>query len=128
MRKESLTLWQQAQHDLDTAQKLLQIEVYYASVFFAEQAAEKALKALYLEKKRRREFTHDLTELTGELGAPQNVLEAAAELSPDYVISRYPDAANALPANLYTAQSAQMHLTYAIEVLEWVKKELKLET
>ncbi len=39
--------------NLDTAEKLLRIETYYASVFFSEQAAEKALKALYPEKRRR---------------------------------------------------------------------------
>lgn len=128
MRKEALRLWEQARYDLDTAQKLLNIETYYASVFFSEQAAEKALKALYLEKKRKMEFTHDLTELASVLKAPREVAEAAAELSPDYIISRYPNAANALPATLYTVQSAQLHLNCSRQVLEWVTKELGLET
>ena len=39
------------------------MEKYYASVFFSEQAAEKALKALFVEKKWRMAFTHGLTEL-----------------------------------------------------------------
>ena len=53
----------QALEDFDTAEKLLEVEKYYASVFFSEQAAEKALKALFVEKKWRMAFTHDLTEL-----------------------------------------------------------------
>jgi HEPN domain-containing protein len=128
MRKESLRLWQQAQEDLDTADKLLGVEKYYASVFFSEQAAEKALKVAYLEKKRRVAFTHDLTELTEELEAPGDVCRAAAELSPDYLTTRYPDAANAVPARLYDQASAQMHLGLARQVMEWVKRELELET
>jgi len=84
MRKESSRLWEQAQEDLDTADKLLNVGKYYASVFFSEQAAEKALKVLYLEKRRRITFTHDLVELAEELGAPEDVCHAATELSPDY--------------------------------------------
>jgi len=51
MRKEVSRLWEQALEDLDTAKKLLEVEKYYASVFFAEQAVEKALKALFIKKK-----------------------------------------------------------------------------
>ncbi|PXF51335.1 MAG: hypothetical protein C4B55_02775 [Candidatus Methanophagaceae archaeon] len=47
MRKEVSRLWEQALEDFDTAEKLLEVEKYYASVFFSEQAAEKALKPLF---------------------------------------------------------------------------------
>ena len=127
MRKESARLWEQAREDLDTADKLLTVGKYYASVFFSEQAAEKALKVMYLEKKSRVAFTYDLVELAEELGAPENVSHAAAELSPDYLTTRYPDAANAVPAKLYDAASADMHLELSREVLQWAKKELRLE-
>jgi len=128
MRKESSRLWEQAEEDLDTAEKLLVVGKYYASVFFSEQAAEKALKVMYLEKKRRVAFTHDLVELAEELGVPEDVSHAAAELSPDYIMTRYPDAANAVPAKLYNASSAEMHLNLSREVIRWVKRELRLET
>jgi HEPN domain-containing protein len=128
MRKESSRLWEQAEEDLDTAEKLLDVGKYYASVFFSEQAAEKALKVMYLEKKRRVAFTHDLVELAEELGVPEDVSHAAAELSPDYIMTRYPDAANAVPAKLYNASSAEMHLNLSREVIRWVKRALRLET
>ncbi len=127
MRKEVSRLWEQALEDFDTAEKLLEVEKYYASVFFAEQAAEKALKALFIKKKKRAEFTHDLTELAEKLNAPEDIYEAAAELSPDYTITRYPNAANAVPAKLYTRKSAEIHLKCGEEVIEWVRKELGLE-
>ena len=128
MRKESARLWEQAQEDLDTAIKLLNLKKYYASVFFSEQASEKALKVVYLEKKKRVAFTHDLVELAEELEVPENVFHAARELGPDYLTTRYPDAANAIPAKLYDATSAKMHLALSQEVLQWVKRELRLET
>jgi len=83
---------------------------------------------MYLKKKRRVAFTHDLVELAEELGAPEDVSHAAAELSPDYIMTRYPDAANAVPAKLYNASSAEVHLNLSREVIWWVKKELRLET
>jgi HEPN domain-containing protein len=40
----------------------------------------------------------------------------------------YPNAANAVPARIYTKKSAEMHLKCGREVIEWVKKELGLKT
>ncbi|MFW6126416.1 MAG: HEPN domain-containing protein [Chloroflexota bacterium] len=53
--------------DLKTAEALIEASRYYAAVFFSEQAAEKALKVVYLERERRPAFTHDLVELADEL-------------------------------------------------------------
>ncbi len=127
MRKESARLWEQAKEDLDTAEKLLEVKRYYASVFFSEQAAERVLKAMYLEKKWRVAFTHGLMEIAEELESPPDICRAAAELSPDYVMTRYPDAANSVPAKLYDADSAETHLNLSRQVIRWVKRELKLE-
>lgn len=125
-RREVDMLWAQALEDLDTARALIEAGRYYASVFFSEQAAEKALKALFIERMRRPLFTHDLTELAEELGAPEEIYEAAAELSPDYVTTRYPNAANAIPAKIYTRKSAEEHLKYGERIIGWVRKELGL--
>lgn len=127
MRRESLRQWEQAREDLDTAGKLLEVGKYYASVFFSEQAAEKALKVMHIERKKGRVFTHDLVELAEWLEAPENVSRAAAELSPDYLTTRYPDAANAVPARLYDETSAKFHLELSQEIMQWVKGELGLE-
>ncbi|ACS34619.1 Nucleotide-binding protein, containing HEPN domain [Thermococcus gammatolerans EJ3] len=59
MRNEARLLWEQALEDLKTAEALIDVKRYYASVFFSQQAAEKALKALYIEVKR--EFPPKLT-------------------------------------------------------------------
>ena len=44
-RKEAMDFWAQARADLATAVTLMDAGIYYASVFFSQQAAEKALKA-----------------------------------------------------------------------------------
>ena len=57
-------LWEQALEDLKTAEVLIDADRYYASVFFSQQAAEKALKALYIEvKKELPPKTHSLIRL-----------------------------------------------------------------
>lgn len=61
MRKEVSLLWEQALEDIDTAKKLIEVEKYYAAVFFAEQAAEKALKALvhFIRRFQRNTFLRE---------------------------------------------------------------------
>ena len=49
MDKNVQDWWRQAEADLDTAIFNLNGKKYYASVIFAQQAAEKALKALFFE-------------------------------------------------------------------------------
>jgi len=124
MREEVADNWAQAQEDLHTARVLLETERYYASVFFSHQAAEKALKALHLHEKREYPKTHNLVELARALEAPETVHEAARELTPDYFVARYVNAANGVPAEMYDQRSAQMHLNYAQAVMEWTRKRL----
>ncbi|MCS7207927.1 MAG: HEPN domain-containing protein [Dehalococcoidia bacterium] len=124
MRPETQRLWEQAQEDVVTARRLLEVERYYASVFFAQQAAEKAPQACYQARFQRAIFTHDVVELAEALSAPAEVLDAARELTSDYVTTRYPNAANAVPARLYTEASARMHLEMAERVLAWARPHL----
>lgn len=128
MREESKNWWLQALEDLETARSNIDIKKYYASVFFSQQAAEKALKTLYIETKR--DFppkTHNMLEISSELNVPDDVLEAAIELNPEYVVTRYPDAANGVPARMYTEKMAKFHLEKAGVVIKWVKSQMKSE-
>lgn len=121
-------LWlRQSEADLDTATHLLRDGIFYASVFFAQQAAEKALKALWIEHQREAPpRTHDLVALARQLEAPEGVVEAAAELAPEYLLTRYPSPEVALPVDLYTQSSAQRHWEAAQQVRAWVLERLGL--
>jgi len=120
MRQEIQDEWRQSQEDLITARVLRDSGRYYASVFFCHQAAEKALKALYMETLGRLPATHNLIVLARDLQAPPNIITAARELNPDYLTTRYVDAANGVPADMYDAASAERHLQFAEEVGQWV--------
>ena len=100
MREEARRLWLQALEDLETADATLKARRYYATAFFSHQAAEKALKALHIHlKKEISPKTHNLIELLQQLDIrDEEVVDAAMELNPDYVVSRCPDAANGVPA------------------------------
>lgn len=119
MRPESKRWLEQAQYDLETAQGNLEIRKYYASAFFSQQAAEKALKALAIEKTRELPKTHSLIELGNILKIKDDDL---IELTPEYTLTRYPDAANEVPAKIYNAKIAREKLDAAQRILAKVKQ------
>jgi len=81
MREEIVNNLKQIENDLDTADLLRKHKKYSDSVFHSQQAAEKALKTLYLHKKREIPFTHNLVKIVRELGLSKAVLKAARELT-----------------------------------------------
>lgn len=125
MREEVLDTWTQAKEDYITAEQLIGIQRYYASVFFSQQAAEKALKALYIHQLKRNPRTHNLVKLSRSLKAPEEVLDAALELNPEYAVTRYVNAAHGVPAHMFNKKLARIHLECAEVVLQWIEKQLK---
>jgi HEPN domain-containing protein len=117
-------LIRQAEEDFKTADLNIGIKRYYASVFFAQQSAEKILKALYIHKLKELPMTHNLVELAKDLNAQEKIMEAARELNPEYLTTRYVDAANGVPADMYSRQSAKIHLEAADVILKWAMKYL----
>jgi HEPN domain-containing protein len=51
--------------------------------------------------------THSLTELGDGIGVPADLRRHLASLAPDCTVSRYPDAANAVPYELYDQETAR---------------------
>lgn len=122
-RKLAEAFWAQARADYATALTLLDAGVYYASVFFSQQAAEKALKAAGMQRRQNLKG-HHLIQIADSLDAPLEVMNAAAELNADFLASRNPDVSHGVPAQLYDRQSARIHLRAADVILEWVKGSL----
>lgn len=83
----------QADEDLRTAEYNLEGEMLDAAAFYAQQAAEKALKAVHLGSEGRLTRTHDLVALGRRVDAPEDLLERCKILSPAYFYTRYPDVA-----------------------------------
>jgi HEPN domain-containing protein len=124
LRKQAQSFWAQARADYSTASTLLDAGVYYASVFFSQQAAEKALKACAIDRQQKNPRGHHLIQIANSLDAPIEVMNAAAELNAEFLTSRNPDATNGVPAQLYDVDSARRHLHAAEIVMEWVKSIL----
>jgi len=123
--REEIGFWfGQAEADFKSATNLLNSGDFYASVFFSQQTAEKSLKAAYLQEKKLGIKTHNLVFLARELGAPERIITNCAELTPDYIATRYPAAAMGAPFESYTLESAMAHLKMAKEVLEWIRGKI----
>lgn len=125
MRKEVENCWRQAGEDYKTAKVNMDGGRYYASVFFSQQSAEKALKALYIRVLKELPQTHNLVELAKDLKAPAYIMGLARELNPKYLTTRYVDAANGVPADMFDKKSAMIHLKYAKDILTWAEERLK---
>jgi len=121
LRKQAQCFWSQARADYSTALTLRDVGIYYASVFFCQQTAEKALKAASLDRQQRAPKGHNLIQIANSLEAPLDVMNASAELNVEFITSRNPDATDGVPAQLFDKESADIHLSAAEVILNWVK-------
>jgi HEPN domain-containing protein len=128
MRAEVSAWREQAIADLHTAETNLKEERYYASVFFCQQAVEKALKAYVLKRTRNPQlpemFSHSLIHLAKICNLPERFHSFLRELTSEYVNTRYPTAAEEPPNVLYDKTIASRTLISAKEVVEWIDKHL----
>ncbi len=128
MRGEILLWWKQALKDFESAKKNFEIEEWNVVAFLCQQSVEKALKALYIqEKKKSPGTTHSLVYLGKELSMSEEMLRLLRKLAPDFILTRYPDASQTLPYELYDKYSAEERLEIAEKVLKWVSERLKIE-
>jgi len=128
--REGLRWLEQAEADLKTAKDCSTAGNYYASAFFGQQAAEKALKGFLYAKGFRGLVTHSVMELLGESSKFEQVLKKftdhARELDRHYIGARYPNFYPEGPAfKYYTEREADRCVSYAESILEEVKKFLK---
>ena len=125
--KEEVSEWlEQAKADFKTAKDNITNKNYYASVMFSQQAAEKAIKSLYiLLKNKLPPRIHDLVELCRLVSAPENVILVSGKLTVTYLPSHYPGVAPQIPAKFYDERKARLHLKEAEEILQWTKKQIK---
>jgi len=120
MREESKKWFERALKDLKDGEFNLKAKRINVAVFLFQQAVEKALKALQIEKLNKFEKTHDLVKLSKSLDAPGKIINAAEKINPIYTISRYPDAEEVIELN-----EAKEILKLSKMVIKWVEKQIK---
>ncbi|MCX8169960.1 MAG: HEPN domain-containing protein [Candidatus Methanomethyliaceae archaeon] len=119
IREEALDWWNEAKHNIRQARKNYEIEEYSVAAFLCHQAAEKALKALYIIKKEKLPPRgHDLVKL-GRLLNANEIMNELKILNPHY--TRYPNAANTVPSEAYTKEIIERCLSAVDRIFEWVK-------
>jgi HEPN domain-containing protein len=122
-RREALRWLRQAWDDLEAARALEAAAKYAQAAFFAQQAGEKALKAVWLSLDAD-PWGHSLGRLVREMpeGPKERfapLLEAALALDKLYIPTRYPDAlAELTPAEAYTQAEARAALNQAEAILK----------
>lgn len=125
MKKEIENWWKQAEADLKSAKNSLNSGDYYASVFWCQQAIEKSFKALYINKLRENPKGHSIIYFAQKLNVPKDMLSGIRELNPEYLITRYPDIAAGIPAEMYDKEINIRHYQTAERVLKWIKNQIQ---
>lgn len=128
--KEGLRWLDQAKMDFKTAKDCIEDGNFYASAFFAQQSAEKALKGFLYSKGFRAVITHSVLDLVEEaLKSEENFgkfIDFGRELDKHYIGSRYPNFyPSGAPYKYYTKEVAEKCVNYAELILEEVKKYLE---
>jgi HEPN domain-containing protein len=126
MRKEVEQWIQQARDDFDGAEFNFNGGKYYMAAFWAQQAVEKALKALFLlERKGEVPQSHSLIYLATNTSCPEKFYSFLKELTPKFVDTRYPDASVDLPSRIYDKENTKRILDKCRGVLAWINQKMK---
>lgn len=128
MREEAQWWYNTAEGDLDGARVLFRAGRFNLCAFHAQQAAEKALKAVLAARgiAHRGHACVDLVEVLRREGEPvRDELEGAARrLDLHYVQSRYPNGLGGDPTRYYDGSIAGECLENADSIVRFVRERL----
>ena len=113
----------QAQGDLEHAVSDRERGYYEWACFSAQQAAEKAVRAVF-QKMGAEAWGHDIGELLVELSRSHVVsrllIDRGPELDKAYIPTRYPNAhPSGAPRTKYTEGEAERHVDNATQIVEF---------
>ena len=121
-RSKQAEQWFQTSEDDLTAARIMRREGLHAHCAYqCQQAVEKAIKALWIDVKQTDPpRIHAVGPIAIQLGAEADLVRDINDVVGEYIASRYPDAASALPANYYTDADSEQRLTKTEHILSWV--------
>lgn len=123
MTERSRDWMDQAESDLRHAKSDVDAGFYEWACFSAQQAAEKAVKAVF-QAMGAEAWGHAVADLLGELGhrqaVPEVLIEAGLELDKAYIPARYPNAhPSGSPQSRYTKTEATRLIGHAEEIIRF---------
>lgn len=126
VRKESEQWFLQGKEEFATAQASFEIKKWFAVAFWSQQAAEKVLKAVFIEKKKESPGnTHSLTHMGREVNIPKELWNSLRDLTKEYYLSRYPDVSEDIPYKMYTKHDAKKFLKDCEKIIQWAESQIK---
>jgi len=124
----------QAEEDLATARDLIEKRRFNWACFVAQQAAEKAIKAIYQAQAEIVEWVHSLAILI-KGDSKQNIkgipvlaelYDEARELDKVYIPSRYPNALpHGIPSQFYSKEDGEKCIRVAEKIIKKAKTFFK---
>jgi HEPN domain-containing protein len=118
LRSESARWLAQALDDYGAANVLLDAGKFPQAGFYAQQAAEKAVKAVLISRDAD-PWGHSVARLLETIGELRPLGDAAAALDKLYIPTRYPDALpDAIPAESYKRAEIERALSEAKSILD----------
>ncbi|MGB9718955.1 MAG: HEPN domain-containing protein [Thermoproteota archaeon] len=117
----------QAERDLKAARDSFNSGNYEWACFQAQQAAEKALKAVLFLRGFRAVLTHSIFELVNRVGDEELKKEDVKFLDSVYVASRYPNSFSeeVVPSEYFDAGDAEKCLRLSELILERARKHIE---
>ena len=118
----------QAQGDLEHAKSDVERKFYDWACFSSQQAAEKAVKAVF-QKIGVEAWGHSVADLLEELthshSVPEELREVALELDKAYIPTRYPNAhPSGSPRHRYTRTEAERMVAHAEQIVQFCESLL----
>ncbi len=115
-------LFAEAAQDMATASLELSLGRHFACADFCNQAAEKAAQAVSLLRfARRSTYDHDLATLGALVGAPAEIQDEMATLTPFHPESFYVDTPPEEADEVISAEQAATYVQSARHVLRWAR-------
>jgi HEPN domain-containing protein len=128
VREEAFWWLETGRRDLARARRSLNEDDRAAAVFWAQQAAEKVLKALHIALRGELPRTHSIRRLIEglglDLGLSSEELEAAYELTQYYHLSRYPNLVEGVPDEAISRAAAERAVEIAERIVRAAEKAL----
>ena len=130
-RTEAQRWYGQGRFDLEAARDSAAASHYEWACFQAQQAAEKALKAVLLRRGKRQFLSHSVHDLLEEVQkfAPEfTTLSEARRLDEYYIPTRYPNGlpGTVVPHDFYGEKEAQECLDLAESLLKLISQTIDL--
>ena len=118
----ALGLYAEAAADMATAGVELGLGRHFACADFCNQAVEKAAQAVSLLRYGRRSmYNHDLRELGAIVGAPLEIQEEMAILTPFHPEAFYADTPPEEADEVIGAEQAESYRQHARHILNWAR-------